>query len=216
MSELESSSSSSRLSGKTPSALNIVRQLVVIGASTGGTDALKTVLSRLPANTPPVMVVQHMPENFTETFASRLDASCQMRVKEAEHDELLCQGTVYIAPGHSHLLLSRNAGSYRCCLSSADPCNRHRPSVDMLFRSVVAEAACTVVAVLLTGMGKDGADGLLELRQNGAWTITQDQASCVVYGMPRVADQIGASCESLPIEEVAEGIVRRLSGQLSV
>lgn len=216
MSDHDSVSFSSRSSGKTPSALNIVRQIVVIGASTGGTDALKTVLSELPPNTPPVMVVQHMPENFTETFASRLNDSCQMRVKEAEHDESLCPGTVYVAPGHSHLLLTRGVGGYRCTLSSAEPCNRHRPSVDVLFKSVAVEASCTVVAVLLTGMGRDGADGLLELRQKGCWTITQDQASCVVYGMPRVADQIGASCESLPIEEVAEGIVRRLSGQLSV
>ncbi|MBO4329587.1 MAG: chemotaxis protein CheB [Rhodocyclaceae bacterium] len=209
---MSSYDASSCQGGKTPPSVSIVRQIVVIGASTGGTDALKTVLSNLPANTPPVMVVQHMPENFTETFASRLNDSCQMRVKEAEHDESLCPGTVYIAPGHSHLLLARGAGHYRCCLSSAEPCNRHRPSVDMLFRSVVAEASCAIVAVLLTGMGRDGADGLLKLRQKGAWTITQDQASCVVYGMPRVADQIGASCESLPIEEVAQGIVRRLPG----
>ena len=184
-------------------------RIVVIGASTGGTEAIKEVLQALPATMPPILLVQHMPELFTASFARRLDGLCELRVKEAEHGERIAPGTAYLAPGHSHLTLGRAAGGYQCELSQGDPVNRHRPSVDVLFRSAAGQVAAGSVGVLLTGMGKDGAQGLLELRQAGAWTIAQDRDSCVVYGMPREAAALGAACEVLPLHAIAARIVQQ-------
>lgn len=186
------------------------RTHVCIGASTGGTEAVKVVLQALPMNMLPVLIVQHMPEMFTATFARRLDSVSAIRVKEAEDGERICAGTAYIAPGHSHLSLRHSGSGYVCVLSRAEPVNRHRPSVDVLFRSAAKELGAAALGVLLTGMGKDGAEGLLEMRRAGAWTIAQDEASSVVYGMPREAAALGAACEVLSLEDVAPHMLRQL------
>ena len=185
-------------------------RLICIGASTGGTEAIRRVITQFPAQCPPVLMVQHMPEMFTGSFAKRLDGLSAIRVKEAEHGERVLPGHAYLAPGHSHLLLTRKGNQYHCELSKADPVNRHRPSVDVLFDSVARLAAPATVAALLTGMGKDGARGMLALRQAGAWTVAQDEESCVVYGMPREAVALGGACDVAPLDEVA----RRLMGRL--
>jgi two-component system chemotaxis response regulator CheB len=187
--------------------------IVFIGASTGGTEAIREVLTALPASMPAVMIVQHMPAMFTGAFARRLDGMCALRVKEAEHGERVEPGSVYIAPGHSHLSLRRGGQGFQCELAQSDPVNRHRPSVDVLFDSAAAIMGRAAVGVLLTGMGRDGAAGLLRMSQAGAWTIAQDQASCVVYGMPREAALLGAAREVVPLSEIAGRIRLRLAGQ---
>lgn len=188
-------------------------KLLLIGASTGGTEAIKDVLVGFPERCPPVMIVQHMPEMFTGSFAKRLDGLCQIRVKEAEHGERLQAGHAYLAPGHSHLLLAKRGGVLQCELSRAEPVNRHRPSVDVLFDAAAPIAGDRIVAALLTGMGKDGARGLLGLRNAGAWTIAQDEHSCVVYGMPREAAAIGAACEVVPLKDISARMLARLTSQ---
>lgn len=190
----------------------VLRSLIFIGASTGGTEAIKTVLQGLPAGTPPVLIVQHMPEMFTEAFAKRLDGLSAMRVKQAEDGEAVLPGTAYIAPGHSHLSILRTPSGYVCRLAKDPPVNRHRPAVDVLFRSAAEQVTVPMVGALLTGMGKDGAEGLLQMRKKGAWTIAQDEQSCVVYGMPREAVLMGAAAEVLPLAAVASGILRRVGG----
>lgn len=185
------------------------RTHVCIGASTGGTEAVKVVLQGFPADMLPVLVVQHMPEMFTGTFAKRLDSVCAMRVKEAEDGEPVRRGTAYIAPGHSHLSVRSKGGQLVCVLERSDPVNRHRPSVDVLFRTAARELGGAAVGVLLTGMGKDGADGLLQMHRAGAWTIAQDESSCVVYGMPREAVSLGAANEVLPLGEIAAHVMRQ-------
>lgn len=185
-------------------------QLVCIGASTGGTEAVKQVLQHLPVTVPPVLVVQHMPVMFTGAFAKRLDSLCTITVKEAEQGERLRSGVAYIAPGDAHLAVRRTSGGFECQLSKGPTVSRHRPSVDVLFRSVAEQVGAAAIGVLLTGMGKDGADGLLELRRKGAWTMAQDQQSCVVYGMPREAAAIGAAAEILPLGSIGAHIARRL------
>ncbi|MCB1906379.1 MAG: chemotaxis response regulator protein-glutamate methylesterase [Rhodocyclaceae bacterium] len=187
-------------------------RLLLIGASTGGTEAIKDVLTGLPGHCPPVMMVQHMPEMFTGSFARRLDGLCELTVKEAEHGEALRPGVAYLAPGHSHLLLARRGGVLQCELSRGEPVNRHRPSVDVLFESAARLVGAKVIAALLTGMGKDGAKGMLGLKRAGAWTIAQDEASCVVYGMPREAAEIGAASEIVGLRDVAGRMLRRLAG----
>lgn len=185
-------------------------RIIFIGASTGGTEAIKQVLLGMPQNSPPILIVQHMPEMFTGAFARRLDGLCAVRVKEAENGEAVLPGTAYIAPGHSHLLIRRApGGGFQCELSRADPVNRHRPSVDVLFSSAAEFAGAAAVGVLLTGMGKDGARGLLEMRRAGALTIAQDAGSCVVYGMPREAAVIGAACEIVPLNDIAQHVLRQ-------
>jgi two-component system chemotaxis response regulator CheB len=187
---------------------SIARTHLCIGASTGGTEAVKVVLQGLPAQAPPVLIVQHMPELFTATFAKRLDSVCAIHVKEAVDGERICRGTAYIAPGHSHLSLRHSGLGLVCALSRGDPVNRHRPSVDVLFRSAATMLSNAAVGILLTGMGKDGAEGLLEMRRAGAWTIAQDEASCVVFGMPREAVQLGAANEVLPLSDIAAHAMR--------
>lgn len=196
-------------SGTAPPPRFQARTWICIGASTGGTEAVKVVLQGLSADVPPVLIVQHMPEMFTGTFAKRLDSVCALRVKEAEDGERICRGTAYIAPGHSHLSLRASGTGYVCALNRGDPVNRHRPSVDVLFRSAARELGAAAVGVLLTGMGKDGADGLLAMRRAGAWTIAQDEASCVVYGMPREAVALGGVNEILPLTEIAGHVMRQ-------
>ena len=186
-------------------------RLVVIGASTGGTEAITEVLARLPADSPAVLIAQHMPSGFTRSFARRLDAICQIRVKEAEHGEAVRPGHAYVAPGHAHLLLSRIGTGYQIALNQGPEVNRHRPSVDVLFRSAANCAGKNAIGVLLTGMGKDGAAGLLEMRQQGAHTLAQDEATCVVYGMPREAIALGAAAEEVPLHNIASRVVGRLA-----
>lgn len=184
------------------------RRVIVIGASTGGTEAVKEVLAGLLLGCPPVLVVQHMPESFTPSFARRLDSLCRIRVKEAEEGEPALAGHAYIAPGHSHLRLAREGGGYRCALSREAPVSRHRPSVDVLFRSAADSAGAAALAVILTGMGKDGAEGMLELRRAGAHTIAQDRESCVVFGMPRAAIALEAAAETLPLAHIAPRLLQ--------
>jgi two-component system chemotaxis response regulator CheB len=158
-------------------------------------------------------MTQHMPELFTGSFARRLDLSSKISVKEAAQGEMIEQGVAYLAPGHSHLLIKRvPGGGYQCELSRSEPVNHHRPSVDVLFHSAAEQVGRGAIGVILTGMGKDGAVGLLRMMQAGAWTIGQDQATCVVYGMPREAALLGALKEVVPISEVAARVLHRLGG----
>lgn len=184
--------------------------IIVVGASTGGTEAIKHLLMPMPPDSPPILIAQHMPQMFTGPFAARLDALCAIHVKEAEHEEPVRRGMAYIAPGHAHLLLGVRAGRYVCLLSDALPVNRHRPSVDVLFRSAANTGGRNMVGVILTGMGRDGALGMLELRQVGAYTVAQDEASCVVFGMPREAIARGAVSEVLPLGDIAPHVLARL------
>lgn len=200
--------------GTIPLMLNnhtlILGKVLVFGASTGGTEALKDVLVHMPADAPGIVIAQHMPEGFTRSFALRLDTLCRIHVKEAEHGEPIFPGHAYIAPGHSHLLIGRQGGKFVCELSQADPVNRHRPSVDVLFHSAAMQLGKQAIGVILTGMGKDGAIGLKAMHEAGAYTFAQDEASCVVFGMPREAIAQGGVDEIVPLEHMAEKILARL------
>lgn len=178
-------------------------KIIFVGASTGGTEAIKEFLLGIPADCPPIMIVQHMPESFTGSFARRLDSLCPPTVIEAKGNEKLEPGKVFIAPGHSHLQVKRSASGLVTELLATPPVNRHRPSVDVLFDSAAAVVGRQAVGVILTGMGKDGAQGLMRMRQAGARTLGQDEASCVVYGMPREAFLVGAVEEQCPLDEMA-------------
>ena len=188
----------------------LAEKLIAIGASTGGTEAIKDVLTALPEEVPGIVMAQHMPETFTGSFARRLDSLCRVKVIEAQGGERIQPGHAYLAPGHSHLLVRRVGGAFVTELSQSEPVNRHRPSVDVLFQSVAEQAKQNAIGVILTGMGKDGALGMLEMRKAGAWNIGQDQESCVVYGMPREAANIGAVEEVSPLGEVASRILAKL------
>lgn len=179
-------------------------RVIFIGASTGGTQAIQEILQAMPASCPPVLIVQHMPENFSQPFARRLDSMCEMVVKEAEDDEPVLQGHAYIAPAGKHLLVRKptTPKRYTLQLADADPVNLHRPSIDILFRSAAKRVGADATGVLLTGMGKDGATGLLEMKQSGAHTIAQDESTCVVFGMPREAIKLGAAGEVLPLGSI--------------
>lgn len=178
-------------------------QLIVMGASTGGTEAIEAILTRLPVTTPPILITQHMPAGFTRSFAARLNRSSRLNVREAQDGEPLLHGHVYIAPGDRHLMLGCNGQGYRVQLDAGPEVNRHRPAVDVLFHSAAQRAGDRATGVLLTGMGKDGAAGLLALRNSGAMTIAQDEASSIVFGMPREAIALGAVSEVLGLEAIA-------------
>ena len=180
---------------------------IVIGASTGGVEALREVLVPLPQEMPPILIAQHMPGGFTRTFAQRLDAQCSIRVKEADNGELLAQGSAYIAPGDWHMLVERKQGRLAIRLSDGAPVNRHRPSVDPLFRSAAQLAGTKCIGVMLSGMGADGAHAMLELREKGAHNIAQDEASCVVFGMPKQAIAVGAVHDILPLREIGARLI---------
>jgi two-component system, chemotaxis family, protein-glutamate methylesterase/glutaminase len=184
-------------------------KIVAIGASTGGVVALKDVLAVLPTDGPPILIVQHMPPGFTRTFAARLDSLCAMRVAEAADEARVLPGHVYIAPGGQHLTLSRGDGQYRCRLSDGPPVNGHIPSVDVLFDSIAGAAGANAVGVLLTGMGKDGAQGLQRMREAGGATACQDEASCLIYGMPKAAKALGAAEHELPLDRIAAYILQQ-------
>ncbi len=178
-------------------------RIIAIGASTGGTEAIKEVLVQLPADTPGIVITQHIPKAFSTPFARRMDACCQMTVYEAQDGQVILPGHVYIAPGDQHLLVVRDGARYVCRLDDGPPVNRHKPSVDVLFRSVAQQAGRNAVGVILTGMGKDGAVGLKEMREAGGPTIAQDEATSVVWGMPGEAVAIGAAAETLALGQVA-------------
>ena len=182
-------------------------KVVLIGASTGGVEALKELLLRLPVDCPPVLVTQHMPARFTPAFAQRLDNECPMTVSEATHNQRIEAGHVYIAPGAFHLELARVGSHFECSLNDGPTVSGHRPSADVLFRSAARVAGSMAIGVILTGMGKDGAEGLLELRQIGAMTLGQDEASSLIYGMPRVAFERGAVMRQRPLSEMADAII---------
>jgi len=182
-------------------------KVIFVGASTGGTEAIKEFLLGIPADCPPVLIVQHMPESFTASFARRLDGLCAPRVLEAQGNEKIEAGNVYLAPGHSHLQIRRATAGYVTELLVTDPVNRHRPSVDVLFDSAASLVGRQAIGVILTGMGKDGAQGLLRMRQAGARTFGQDEASCVVYGMPREAFLIGAVEEQATLDDLARRVL---------
>jgi two-component system chemotaxis response regulator CheB len=188
-------------------------KIIVVGSSTGGTEALKVFLSGLPNNAPPVLIAQHMPELFTKSFAERLDHLCAIRVKEAAHHEDILPGHAYLAPGHSHLSLERAGMRYRTVLSQEPPVNRHRPSVEVLFLSAAKQLGADAIGVMLTGMGKDGAVAMLEMKRAGAYNFAQDEASCVVFGMPREAIALGAVDEVVPLPNMAERVLLRLRSQ---
>ncbi len=186
-------------------------KLIIVGASTGGTEAIKEILVQLPSDSPGILITQHMPEVFTKSFAARLDSLCRISVKEAEHGERVLPGHAYVAPGNWHLLLKRSGANYMTQLSDGEPVNRHRPSVDVLFRSAAEHAGRNAVGVILTGMGKDGAQGMLAMRQAGAHNFAQDEASCVVFGMPKEAIAAGGVDEVLPLRDIAPGVMRKLN-----
>ena len=188
-------------------------KLIIIGASTGGTEAIKEFLLQMPPDCPGILIVQHMPEGFTRSFAERLDKLCRIAVAEAVHGERVLPGHAYLAPGHSHLLLARSGANYVTQLDQGPPVNRHRPSVDVLFRSAALHAGKNAVGVILTGMGRDGAAGMLEMRQAGAWNVAQDEASCVVFGMPREAIAVGATHETGPLKELPGMVLAQLTRQ---
>ncbi|EPX78649.1 chemotaxis-specific protein-glutamate methyltransferase CheB [Salipiger mucosus] len=181
-------------------------EIIAIGASTGGTEALVQVLSPLPPDLPPIVIVQHMPEHFTRTFAERLDGLCRPRVTEAQSGDRLARGLVMVAPGNRHMLVRRNGAGYAIEIVAGECVSRHRPSVDVLFRSVAQAAGCQALGIVLTGMGDDGARGLLEMRQAGAETLVQDEATSVVFGMPYEALSIGAATLARPLSRLPADI----------
>ncbi|WP_188568306.1 protein-glutamate methylesterase/protein-glutamine glutaminase [Undibacterium terreum] len=186
-------------------------KLIIIGASTGGTEAIKNFLVQMPSDCPGILITQHMPEGFTRSFAKRLDGLCKISVMEAAGGERVLPGHAYIAPGHSHLLLARSGANYVTKLDDGPPVNRHRPSVDVLFRSAATFAGKNAVGVILTGMGKDGAVGMLEMKNAGAYNFAQDEATCVVFGMPREAIAVGATHEVGPLNELPSKVLNYLA-----
>jgi two-component system chemotaxis response regulator CheB len=184
-------------------------KIIAIGASTGGVEALTEVLTHLPKNTPPIAVTQHMPPVFTASFAARLNGLCALEVTEAADGQVIKAGQAVIAAGGKHLEIVRAGGEWRCTLGDAPPVSSHKPSVDVLFGSVATHAGAGALGVILTGMGRDGASGLLAMRQAGAHTIGQDEASAIVYGMPRTAFEIGAVAEVCALNDIANAIKGR-------
>lgn len=187
--------------------LQTTEKVVVVGASTGGTEALKTFLEAFPLDSPGIVIVQHMPENFTTAFANRLNSICRLTVKEAEDGDTVIRGRALIAPGNHHLLLKRSGARYYVEVKDGPLVSRHRPSVDVLFRSAARYAGRNSVGVIMTGMGDDGAKGMLELKEAGAYTIAQDKNTCVVFGMPQEAIKLGAAIKVLPLQNIAGNVL---------
>ena len=191
-------------------------KLIFIGASTGGTEATKAVLMELPADAPAILITQHMPPGFTTSYAKRLDSLCQIRVKEAVDGERLLPGHAYLAPGGWHLAVERNGANYVARVRDGDAVNRHKPSVEVLFESAARVVGPNALAVMLTGMGADGAQAMRAMRDAGSYNICQDEATCVVFGMPREAIAAGAAHEVLPLGQIAPHLVERLRGAAGV
>ena len=190
--------------------LNMTHKVLAIGASTGGTEAIKTVLMGLPATTPGTVIVQHMPEHFTAAFAARLNGLCPMEVREARSGDLVAPGVALLAPGNRHMVLRRSGAQFSVEVKGGPPVHYQRPSVDVLFHSVASQAGGNAVGTILTGMGADGAGGLLAMRQAGARTLAQDEATCVVFGMPREAIRLGAAEQVVPLQGMAARILSTL------
>ncbi|BET25574.1 response regulator receiver-modulated CheB methylesterase [Limnobacter thiooxidans] len=186
-------------------------KLVLIGSSTGGTEALRVILEQLPKDSPAILITQHMPAGFTKSFADRLNQVCDITVKEATHGERILPGHAYIAPGDKHLMLGRNGANYICQLSDSEPVNRHRPSVEVLFKSGQEVSPRNIVGIMLTGMGKDGAQAMADMKKAGAYNICQDEASSVVFGMPREAIALGAADEVVSLNQIAKRLLEHLS-----
>lgn len=191
------------------SSLQTTEKVIAVGASTGGTEALKVFLESLPMNSPGIVIVQHMPEMFTAAFAKRLNASCAITVKEAGNNDTVLRGQALIAPGNKHMLLKRSGARYYVELKEGPLVRRHRPSVDVLFRSAARYGGRNIVGVIMTGMGDDGASGMKELKDAGAFNIAQDEKTCVVYGMPGEAVKAGGVDKILPLGKIATEVVRR-------
>ena len=199
------------LSPLTSSMIKTTDTIIAIGSSTGGTEAVKDVLMALPPNTPPILITQHMPERFTKTWADRMNQLCRISVKEAEDGDSVLPGHALVAPGSYHMTLVRSGARYTVRINQDPPVNRHRPSVDVLFASVAQYAGANAVGVILTGMGGDGAKEMLTMKQAGAFTIAQDEASCVVFGMPKEAIKLGGVDKILPLSEIPAAIVAYVS-----
>jgi two-component system, chemotaxis family, protein-glutamate methylesterase/glutaminase len=191
-------------------------KILFIGASTGGTEATKEVLLRLPADFPAVLITQHMPPGFTRSYAARLDSLCRIRVAEARDGERVLPGHAYLAPGGFHLSVEKSGANYVARVRDGEPVNRHKPSVEVLFRSAAQVVGPNALGVMLTGMGADGAKAMREMREAGSWNIAQDEASCVVYGMPREAVAQGAAHEVLPLARIGDALVERLRSTAGV
>ncbi|MDD5153810.1 MAG: chemotaxis response regulator protein-glutamate methylesterase [Thermodesulfobacteriota bacterium] len=197
---------------KTKAMAETTEKVVLIGASTGGTEALRAFLEALPHDTPGMVIVQHMPEKFTSAFAARLNGLCRVEVKEAENGDGVVTGRALIAPGNKHTLLKRSGARYYVEIKDGPLVSRHRPSVDVLFRSGARYAGANAVGVIMTGMGDDGAQGLLEMKEAGAFTIAQDEATCVVFGMPKEAIKRGAVDKILPLPAIPREVIKICSG----
>ncbi|MRR55503.1 MAG: chemotaxis response regulator protein-glutamate methylesterase [Deltaproteobacteria bacterium] len=194
-----------------PTARAMIRtteKVVVVGASTGGTEALRVFLEEMPLDSPGIVIVQHMPENFTRSFAARLDSLCRISVKEAENNDTVIPGRALIAPGNRHMLLKSSGARYFVEIKDGPLVSRHRPSVDVLFRSAARYAGKNAVGVIMTGMGDDGAKGMLEMKDAGAATIAQDEGTCVVFGMPKEAIKLGAVDRVLPLDDIAPMVIK--------
>ncbi|MBU0632758.1 chemotaxis response regulator protein-glutamate methylesterase [bacterium] len=191
----------------TTSLAETTNKILAIGASTGGTEALKEVLMGLPRNAPGTIIVQHMPANFTAPFAQRLNSLCAMEVREAKNGDSITPGVVLVAPGDYHMVVRRSGARYYVEIGSGEKVSGHRPSVDVLFNSVAKIAGSNAIGVILTGMGADGAKGLLAMKNAGAKTIGQDESSCVVYGMPKIAHDMGAVDKQVPLGKIANAIL---------
>ena len=192
---------------KGQSMIKTTEMVIAVGASTGGTEALREFLMALPPDTPGIVVVQHMPEHFTRSFADRLNELCQITVKEAAHNDTVLRGRALIAPGNHHMVLKRSGARYYVEINDGPLVNRHRPSVDILFRSAAMYSGGNTMGIIMTGMGDDGARGLLELKESGAVTVAQDEKSCVVFGMPKEAIKLGAAQHIIPLNKIADFVI---------
>jgi two-component system chemotaxis response regulator CheB len=188
--------------------IQTTEKIVVVGASTGGTEALRIFLEALPADSPGIVIVQHMPEHFTASFADRLNTLCRITVKEAQNNDTVVRGRALIAPGNRHTLLKRSGARYYVEVKDGPLVSRHRPSVDVLFRSAARYAGKNCVGVIMTGMGSDGAQGMMEMKEAGAVNIAQNEATSVVYGMPKEAIKAGGVDHTLPLGEIAREVIR--------
>ncbi len=207
---LETSATSSAAN---PLYFQATNKVLAIGASTGGTQAIQSVLRDLPPTSPGTLIVQHMPEQFTASFAQRLDQICQMEVREAQDNDPVGPGVALVAPGNRHMVLQQSGARYLVRIRTGPPVNHQRPSVDVLFQSVARSAGTSAIGVLLTGMGADGAKGLLAMHEEGAYTLAQDEQTCVVFGMPREAIRLGAADDILPIQNIPRAIASFLQTQ---
>lgn len=194
----------------TPLGRLSTEKLVAIGASTGGTEAIKEILVRMPADAPGIVITQHMPPGFTTSFAARLNGLCRITVKEASHGERILPGHAYIAPGGKQFRIDRSGANYVAVVEDGEPVNRHKPSVEVLFKSVARVVGRNAFGVMLTGMGNDGAKAMREMKDQGSYNYVQDEASCIVFGMPREAIAMGAADEVLPLDQIGPALIAKL------